>query len=256
MPKWAGQARTQTSFAASILNSSTAVPAFVRASTRRRAESGFAVYRNNVSASLMNFIALRFPVVRAVVGDESFFERVRQFVLTHPPRSPVLLNYGGAFPGFIRDLGAEACFKYVADIAELELARARAYHAADSLPITPDAFASIATDRLGELRVSLHPSASLIVSRFPIVSVWQSNEVGAQETARSWGRESALIARPELEVEVWKLPPGGFAFLTSLAKGLTMAEAIAEGLRESNDFDLPANLSILIGARIVVEFIK
>lgn len=64
-----------------------------------------------------------------------------------------------------------------------------------------------------------------------------------------------MVARPELEVEVWKLPPGGFAFLTPLAEGRTMAEAIAEGLRESDDFDLPANLSILIGARIVVEFI-
>lgn len=255
MPKWAGQARTQISFAASILNPSAAAPAFVRAPTRRRAESGFAVYRNNVSAGLMNFIASRFPVVRAVVGDESFFERVRQFVRAHPPRSPVLLSYGGAFPGFIRDLGKEACFKYVADIAELELARARAYHAADVLPITPDAFAGTAADRLGELRVRLHPSASLVASRFPIVSVWQSSEGGVQEAARSRGRESALIARPELEVEVWKLPPGGFAFLTPLAEGRTMAEAIAEGLRESDDFDLPANLSILIGARIVVEFI-
>jgi hypothetical protein len=255
MPKWAGQARTQTSFAASIFNSSAVVPAFVRASTSRRAESGFAVYCNNVSAGLMNFVASRFPVVRAVVGDESFFERARQFVLAHPPRSPVLLNYGGAFPGFIRDLGAEACFKYVADIAELELARARAYHAADALPITPDAFAAVPAERLGELRVSLHPSASLVASRFPIVSVWQSSEMGAQETARSRGRESALIARPELEVEVWKLPRGGFAFLTSLAKGLTMAAAVSEGLREADDFDLSANLSILIGARIVVEFI-
>lgn len=255
MQKWAGQARMQASFAASIFSLSAAVPAFVRASTRRRAESGFAIYRNNVSAGLVNFIASRFPIVRAVVGDESFFDRGRQFVLAYPPRSPVLLSYGGAFPGFIRDMGAAAYFKYVADIAELELARARAYHAADVLPITPDAFAAVPFERLGELRVRLHPSASLVASRFPIVSVWHSSEMGAQETARSWGRESALIARPELEVEVWKLPPGGFAFLMSLAKGLTMAEAIAEGLRESNDFDLPANLSMLIGARIVVEFI-
>jgi hypothetical protein len=255
MPKWAGLARAQTFFAASIFNPSAAAPAFVRASTRRRAESGFAVYRNNVSAGLMNFIASRFPVVRAIVGHESFSERVRQFVLAHPPRSPVLLNYGGAFPGFIRDLGAEACFKYVADIAELELARARAYHAADAFPITPDAFAGIAADRLGELRVSLHPSVSVVASRFPIVSVWQSNQVDGQAVVRNWGRESALIARPELDVEVWKLPPGGFAFVTSLAKGLTMAEAIAGGLRESDEFDLPTNLSILIGARIVVELI-
>jgi len=255
MPKWAGQARTQTSFAASILNPSAAVPAFVRASTRRRAESGFAVYRNTVSAGLMNFIALRFPIVRAVVGDESFFERVRQFVLAHPPCSPVLLNYGGTFPGFIRGLGVEVCLKYVADIAELELARARAYHAADALPIRSEVFADVAADRLGDLMVRFHPSVSLVASRFPIVSVWQSNQRDQQAVVGSLGRESALIARPELEVEVWKLPPGGLAFLTSLANGLTMAKAIANGLEESEDFDLPANLSILIGARIVVAFI-
>lgn len=248
-------ARTQASFAASIFNSSVSVPLFVRASTRRRTASGLAVYRNNVSLGLINFVAARFPAVRALAGDGSFFDRVGQFVIAHPPRSPVLLGYGDAFPGFIRSLGPDACFRYIADVAELEFMRAKAYHAADAVSLSPAVFADCPVDHLPNVKMSFHPSALLIQSRFPVVSVWYAHQDDAAYRAYAWGAESALVVRPNLDVEVWKLPPGGFAFLDSLFKGRTIAEAAAEGIQATAEFDLRANLSILIGAGAVTAFI-
>ncbi len=247
---------TQASLAAAIRDATAATPPFITAANRRRARSGLNVYRNNVAASLLAVLAARFPVVRALAGDESFFNAGRAFLAAHPPRSPVLMGYGEGFPEFVKKLGSAGCFRYLADIAQLELARGRSYHAADMEPVTAEQFAAIPAEHLGELRIELHPSVSLLSSRFPIVSVWQAHQADRPvETAlRAWGAEAALIARPFLEVHVRRLPPGGFAFLTALASGLTLSDAVGKAIETAGDFNLPLNLSILIEACIVTAF--
>ena len=57
------------------------------------------------------------------------------YVTSEPPRSPVLLEYGDSFPQFLRNIGQGAAADYLADVAELEAARTRAYHAADATPL-------------------------------------------------------------------------------------------------------------------------
>jgi hypothetical protein len=241
----------QASFAAAVLDPEAAVPAFVRAATGRRAASGLAVYRNNVAAGLINVVAVRFPTVRRLAGDDSFLACARRFVVAHPPRSPLLLHYGEAFPSFVRGLGRAGCFAYLADVAELELARGRAYHAADAVPVALDAFTAPDPGMLGDLRLTLHPSVTLLRSRFPIVSVWQEIGCGEAQSHINCGPEDALVARPALDVEVWKLPPGGFVFLSALAEGQTLAASAGQAAAAAAAFDLAANLALLIGSGII-----
>jgi Putative DNA-binding domain len=243
-------AELQQSFAAAVLGLPAELP--IRAATAARAESGLAVYRNNVMSGLIKVVAARFPVVRRLVGEESFLESIRRFIAAEPPRSPLLLDYGDGFPQFLRRLGADAC---IADIADLEVARGKAYHAADAASLPPRAFAAIPPERLVGLRLSLHPSVSLLQSRFPVVSLWHANQEAGNEALPQWRPEAALIARPALEVEVWNLPPGGFEFLTALRRGATMAEAAEAAMDAAPDFDLAVNLSVLIQANIVTGFV-
>ena len=80
-----------------------------------------------------------------------------------------------AFPRFLRSRGAAASIEYVADIAELEMAHDKARRAADARPVGAQAFAPLSIKRLKGLRVELHPSVSLVASRFPIVTIWENN---------------------------------------------------------------------------------
>ena len=66
----------------------------------------------------------------------------------------------------------------------------------------------------------LHPSACLLKSRFPIVTVWESNLEGSAGSAMvsRWRPEFALVARPFLDVEVWRLSAGGHAFIGALRR--------------------------------------
>jgi hypothetical protein len=244
-------AEFQQSFAATVRGLAAELPVNLRAATAARAESGVAVYRNNVMSGLIKVVAARFPVVRRLMGEDCFFEKVRCFIAAEPPRSPLLLDYGDRFPQFLRRPGDDACIAYIADIADLEIARGKAYHAADAVPLPPQAFAAIPAEQLAGLRLSLHPSVSLLQSQFPVVSIWRANQEGGDVALRQWRPEAALIARPALEVEVWNLPPGGFAFLTALSRGAAMAEAAEAATHAAPDFDLAVNLSVLIEARIV-----
>jgi hypothetical protein len=242
----------QQSFAAAVLGLPGGLP--VRAATAARAESGLAVHRNNVMSSLIKVVAARFPAVRRLLGEESFFESIRRFIAAEPPRSPLLLEYGDAFPEFLRRLDAAAgC---IADVAELEVARVKAYHAADAAPLPPQAFAAIPAERLAGLRMKLHPSVSLLQSRFPIVSLWHASQQAGEVALPQERTEAALIARPALEVEIWNLPPGGLAFLTALSRGATMAEAAEAAMDAAPDFELAVNLSVLIEAGIVTGFVE
>ncbi len=66
-----------------------------------------------------------------------------------------------------------------------------------------------------------------------------------------WRGEDALVARPNLDVQVRKLPPGGAAFLLTLAAGRPLGEAAEVGVADDPDFDLTNNLAGLIGSDLV-----
>jgi hypothetical protein len=180
--------------------SSGALPPGLTARAPEEAERRFTVYRNNVAHGLIAALRQRFPVVERLVGAEFFGAMARVFVEANPPETPMLMTYGGALPGFLERFPPVARLPYLADVARLELARGRAYHAADDPPVALDALAAAAQADPEGLRLRLHPSVGLVASRWPAVSIWRSNQPGATPgrlTAR--GAECALVARRGLD---------------------------------------------------------
>jgi hypothetical protein len=242
----------QREFAAALLDPSASVPSQLSPHAGRAPQKRFAVYRNNVIASLIAALAARFPVVHRLVGDEFFRVMARLYVIGAPPRSPVLLLYGDTFPGFIENFTPAGSLEYLADVAQLEFARGRAYHAADEAPIDRSVLAALAPDEIASLRIALHPSVSLVESRFPIVSIWEAHQQVEVAPIADWRPEAALVARPRLEIEIWRLPPGGYAFLGSLAQGMTMAAATDRAGAVTAEFDAAESLAILLRANAII----
>jgi hypothetical protein len=249
-------ASIEMTFADALLNADRPIPdgviAYNAASPARR----FGVYRNNVMSGLLKALASRFPVVEKIVGDEFFAAMARVFVTAQPPRSPLLAAYGDAFPAFVAAFEPARDLPYLADVARLEAARTRAYHAADATPAGADQFATLDGDVVGHLRIALHPSAEIVRSPFPIVTIWAMNS-GEQALApiEDWHGEDALVARPHLDVQVRTLPPGGAAFLLALAAGRTLGDAAEAALADDPGFDLTSNLAGLIGSGIARDII-
>ncbi len=196
-------------------------------------------------------LAARYPVTRRLAGEPSFRVVARRFIRRRLPGGPIPHDHGDNFPRFLRSLGNAASIEYVADIAELEMLRGRARQAADVRPLAAKDLSPLRTPRRGGLRVVLHPSMFLVQSRFPIVTIWESNQTD-DRTIDRWSAEAALVARPFIAVEVRRLPPGGLAFLRALSEGQTMAAAVAIATQAAPRFEAARNLVLLADANVVV----
>ncbi len=243
----------QKSFALSLLDRAREPPAGIRAAGQASVKGRFDVYRNNVFSSLVEALATRFPVCRALVGDEFFRAMAGVFVEMSPPRSPVLMFYGDDFGAFIDTFPPASSVPYLGDVARLEAARTHAYHAADAEPLSVDELAALTPYAWERLRVTLHPSMQLVTSTYPIVSIWEAHlEAGRSSPVEPAPPEDALVARPDLTVDVRRLLPGGSVFLSRLAGQATLGDAFEGAAAAEPAFDLIANLTALLVSRIVV----
>jgi hypothetical protein len=252
LPVESGHARLERSFAEAIFSGDAPIPATVRAASGPARASRFGVYRNNVVSSLINAVAARYPVVRKLLWEDAFNRVACLYVTSEPPRSPVMLEYGDSFPQFLRNIGQCVASDYLADVAELEAARTRAYHAADAEPLPQDAFAALAPADLPGLRVTLHPSVTLLKSRFPVVGIWEALRHDNDSAVSVWKHECAVVVRPYGLVEVRALSAGAHAFLTTLSEGRTIGAAIAHGMANVPAFDLAECFDVLIAAEMTV----
>ena len=245
----------QAKFAEALLNPEIPVPDGVVDPAGAPSPKRFDVYRNNVTVSLIEAMATAFPAIEKIVGDQFFAAMAREFVRAHPPTSPLLMFYGEAFPGFLQSFEPVSHLSYLSEVAQLELLRREAYHAADAAPLAPDFLGEIAPEQLGAMTVTLHPTVRLLDARHPALSIWEWNnaEDESERPALPEHGESILIARPELTVEMRRLPPGGYRFLASLAAGAPLGAA-AEAGSAIPEFDLTANISGLLESRIVTAF--
>ena len=239
----------ETPFARALLDTALPIPTGITAHNAAIPTRRFAVYRNNVAVSLVNALKSRFPVVEKIVGEEFFAAMARIFVLERPPCTPLLATYGDEFAAFITTFAPARELVYLADVARLEAARTRAYHAGDATPFGVAEFAALDASALGGIRIDLHPSVEIVRSPHPIVTIWAMNS-GERDLApiENWHGEDALVVRPYLDVDVRLLPPGGAAFLLALAGAKPLSEAAAGALTDHPEFDLSSNLAGLIGS--------
>ena len=215
----------------------------------------FAVYRNNVVHGLSRAMAAGFPATEAIVGAEFFAALAALYVRVSPPGSPVLLHYGDGLPDFLARFEPLAELPYLADVARLELAYTRAFHAADAASHPAHRLNDIAADRIGVVRIALHPSLQVLRSVHPVADIWAMNTGRAPlcEIA-DWIAQDVLVLRPHYEVAVSVLAPGEAEFLSQLQAGATLAQAAGAALEETEAFDLAAALAAMFtrGAVIAV----
>ena len=127
----------QGEFARALLSAEPGCPQGLSSSNGADPASRFAVYRNNVQASLSNALAESYPVVMQLVGREFFNAMAALYIRDFAPASPLLNDYGRDLGDFIQGFGPAAGLPYLADMARLERLRVEAYHAADARPLEP-----------------------------------------------------------------------------------------------------------------------
>jgi hypothetical protein len=213
------------------------------------AEERLKIYKNNIYVRLIEALEAAYPAVQRLVGHRFFRFAAREYILAHPPRSRTLVCYGADFPDFLTRFEAAASVPYLADVAHLEQLYLEAYHAADVPILTMRAASSCLENRSEEFGLSLHPSARLMTSTFPVSRIWEFNRSDRGidgEVEIPGGGENLLIIRPCAEVEARRISRGAYAMLTALADGASIAAALEAGRKTEPGCDLNLHLSALI----------
>lgn len=246
----------QSEFAAALFDRAHALPADVTSRWVRHPTRRFNVYRNNVFGSLTDLLQAYFPVVTRLVGEEFFRAMARAFMADDPPQSPILSRYGARFPAFIQGFAPARDLPYLADVSRLEWLQQRAYHARDQAPLTAEELGTVPAEQVRDVTFELHPSVGVLVSRFPVISIWQTNTFDAEVKSISLGAggEAALVVRPQLDVQVVPLPIGADTFVALLAMAYTVSEAAAASLLSNSQFNLQRSLALLIEAGAIADF--
>ena len=246
----------QDAFSSALLDSELPPPAAIGDGSGRVDGKRFNVYRNNVIVSLVDTLATVYPAIERLVGEEFFRAAAGLYVRNNPPQSPLMFDYGGGFADFLETFEPAQSVPYLGDVARLEWGWNKVYHANDAAVLDPSALTAVGAERLDGVRFVFHPAAAIIVSRFPVVTLFEANRNPAVEPIAQLPDhgEAALVTRPDIDVEVHRLSTGCAQFLQHLSTGDTLAEAAASAYQSNpHEFDLGQSLTLFLQSGAAAE---
>jgi hypothetical protein len=226
----------QADFAAALLDPQRPMP------------RAFSVYRNTVMKGCIDALEANFPAVARLVGEEWFRAAAGVYARAHPPRVPMLLEYGVDFPDFLASFEPAAELPYLPAVARLDRFWTEAHAARDEATLEARSLAGLDASFLGALRLRPHASARWAWFDVPAFTIWsrqRGREGGGDVT---WQGEGALVARPDDAVHWIALDRADCAFLEACAEGRTLAEAAEAAVAASPGANLAAAMARLLAA--------
>jgi hypothetical protein len=229
-------------------------------------DPGLEVYRRNLRANFAKVLALEFPAVARLLGDERFAAVAAEYQRTEPSRGGNLHDIGARFATHLGQRLEPASLRWIADVAALEWAWEEAAVAADATTrIDPRVLAALPPDRLWTLRLAPHPALRIVRSVYPVHAIWRANlpdatgRIAALEPqfrlALDQGGESVVIERPAVQVEVVCVADAEAAWLEAIAQGNPLGAALEAALACDAGFDLTAALAQVLARQRVVEIV-
>lgn len=133
------------------------------------------IYREQFWIRHVNCLREDFPLLLALVGDETFESIVADYLAAHPPKKFQLRHLGEDLANFLSTRASESARTafggcddaLLADLARLEWAFIDAFDAPDAPPLDPSSIASIPEDAWPNARLVLHPSLQRMRLEFP-----------------------------------------------------------------------------------------
>jgi hypothetical protein len=224
---------------------------------RLDAQARIDVYRNNVLSNYRATLREVYPVVLALVGEPFFNRAADIYISSYPSRSGDLNDLGGELSGFLAGWPPAASLAYLPDVARLEWAVERVFHAAEHPRLDLTALAAVSQEELPELRFGLHPASRIVCSPYPILRIWQVNQTGFSgdpSVNLDAGGDALLVIRRDATVELERLSLGASTLLQALATDLTLAQAHARALEADSELDLTALLQHHVLGGTLVAF--
>ncbi len=183
-----------------------------------------------------------FPATLATVGADSFHNLITGYLIAHPPTQPSLAHAGDYLPEFLRDHPMCEEWPFIADLAQLESALLKVFHAANAQELTVEAMHAVPVEKWPALKMRTHPAVAVIDCEWRVDELLRDFEKSAGANgfappAPVRERTSVLVWRRSLRVHYRRLEEMERAALGLARKGApfaTICDGIAAGCADEN----------------------
>lgn len=193
------------------------------------APPAFAVYRNTVMKGCIDALQANYPAVSRLVGEEWFRAAAAVYARAHPPRVPMLTEYGAGFPWFLESFPPAAELPYLSAVATLDRLWTKAHIARDEPPL----------ERWNSHPLRPHAAARWAWFPLPAYTIWSRNREERSERGDiEWRAQGALLTRPRDAVQWIELDAAEYAFLNDTTSGTppTIARLLEAGAFTESTF--------------------
>jgi hypothetical protein len=216
-------------------------------------DQGIAAYRNNGSANAARAMALMFPTMQALLGEDDFATVARLHWLAQPPQRGDWSQYGSDFGNWLANAnpgGILEALPFLPDLVRLDDALNRCQDAAN-------ATADLSTLALLEqdpasLRMVLHPSVSALELNYALLDFRQAVLAATPLTAPAPTRNFVMLAREHWRAQAISIDEAAATFVRNCMAGTTIQQAHDGAIFIDATFDVSAWLTQAIAAQAIL----
>lgn len=151
--------------------------AWIAPPPRGRRDERVAVYRDGYPARLREALEESHPAVLHLVGPSASNALVRRYIASLSRHSYNLNDVGAEFCDFLEHDPLRAALPFLPELARLEWAIVRAFHACDGPPLDGTRLATLTAAQWQSAVLRFQPSLAVLRSNWPLLSLWQARDV-------------------------------------------------------------------------------
>ena len=231
---------------------------------------GMAIYRNNLLATAQQALAISFPTVLTLIGEDLFNHACRELLISSPPKHGDWALWGEEFPSLLSNLTQLVDYPFVADIARLDQLRQQSMRAKDSV-IDQASLQLLATHDIDEIYIELTSSQFCMSANYPVIEFWLSHQQAGlsdirqelnqrfiqqslDKLARGNFSQKVLIYRPYYNAVIRELSASEYVWLTLIKQGVSVGKALdvmSNNNALEHDFDFAQWIGIALEQNLI-----
>lgn len=189
------------------------------------------IYHGMYLLRMEEALASDYPALKHFLGDDGFFELVREYVQAHPSRSYSLNRLGDQLPEYVRNARGVKRREFCYELARLELAVSEVFDAPDRPALEAQDVARVAPEAWERARLQPIDAFRLLSLRYPANEYLQSLKDEDHDHPRPRLKPNWLaVYRSNDSVYRLALSRAAHDLLADLAAGRPLGDAVAAAL--------------------------